>query len=128
MPRGRSGRIVPHELDQSGIERHQRDRPAVACKHLSGARARRVSPSKRLLSSSSSGDAAGDEIAQFAERQHAVGAALKRTALISAALISARRPAAFGQAAERIVVVHHGLAVGADLQIAFDAVAGGDRR
>ena len=53
--------------------------------------------------------------------------ALNRAAWIAAALISASLPA-FGQPAERVVVMHHGLAVGADLQIAFDAVAAGDRR
>ncbi len=35
---------------------------------------------------------------------------------------------AVGQAAEHIVVVHHGLAVGADLHVDFDAIAGRDRR
>src|SRR6478736_3518646 len=51
--------------------------------------------------------------------------ALKATRLSSAAVVASA--AAFGQPAERIVVVHHGLAVGADLQIAFDAVARRDR-
>ena len=54
--------------------------------------------------------------------------ALKRTASISAAVMAASRAAALGQAAERIVVMHHGLAVGADLQVGFDAVAAGDGR
>ena len=35
---------------------------------------------------------------------------------------------AFGQPAEHVVVMHHGLAVGADLDVDFDAVIGGDRR
>ena len=36
--------------------------------------------------------------------------------------------AAFGQTAERVIVVHHGFAVGTDLQIGLDAIAGRDRR
>ena len=103
-------------------------RAGIARQARSAARlASRRSPSKRLLSSSSSGDAPGDEIAQLAERQDAVAVLpLNGTALMSAALMSARRAAAIGQAAERIVVMHHGLAVGADLQVGLDAVAAGN--
>ncbi len=50
--------------------------------------------------------------------------ALKRTALSASALTSASRPLPLRSAAQRIVVMHHGLAVGAQLQIAFDAVIG----
>ena len=54
--------------------------------------------------------------------------ALKRTASISRRGHGGEMPAALGQAAERIVVVHESLAVGADLQVGFDAVAAGDGR
>ena len=54
--------------------------------------------------------------------------ALKATRLSAAAVIASSKPGAVGQAAERIVVMHHGLAVGADLQVALDAVAAVDAR
>ena len=50
------------------------------------------------------------------------------TRLSSAALKLIEPAFAFGQAAEHIVVMHHGLAVGADLHIDLDAIIGGDRR
>ena len=50
------------------------------------------------------------------------------TRLSAAALMPIEPAVAFGQAAERIVMIHHGLAVGGDLYIDLDAVVGSDRR
>src|SRR5262249_25002704 len=72
-------------------------------------------------------DPAGYEIAQFAERDHAVRARLEREALERRRCHGVEPALSIGQPAERIVVIHHGLAVGAELQVAFDAVAGSDR-
>jgi len=62
----------------------------------------------------------GDEIAQFAERHHALGAVAKRHALERVGTEAIEPAFAFGQPAEHIVVMHHGLAVGGELNIAFD--------
>ncbi len=50
------------------------------------------------------------------------------TRLSSAALRLIEPARALGQPAEHVVVVHHGLAVGADLDVNLDAIAGGDGR
>ena len=61
-------------------------------------------------------DAPGDEVAQFAKRHHALVAAAERHALERGGGETVEPAFAFGQAAEHVVVVHHGFAVGADLQ------------
>jgi hypothetical protein len=38
-----------------------------------------------------------------------------------------QRPAAFGEAAERVVMMHHGLAIGGELQVDFDVEISIDR-
>src|SRR5262249_7298743 len=67
------------------------------------------------------------EVAQFAKRDHAIAGRLEGNALELAGGRRVEPSVAFGEAAKRIVVVHHGLAVRADLQIAFDAVMPRDR-
>ena len=53
--------------------------------------------------------------------------ALKEARLSSAAGLIDAVPA-FGHPTQHIVVMHHGLAIRPPLQVALDAVAGGDRR
>ena len=55
-----------------------------------------------------------------------IGAALETHFLDFGCAHVGKPAAALGQPAERIVMMHHGLAVGADLQVAFDAVAAGN--
>ena len=52
----------------------------------------------------------------------------KATRLSAAALNLVEPIFAVGQAAELGVMVHHGFAVGTDLQVDLDAIAGGHRR
>ena len=74
------------------------------------------------------GGASADQIAEFAERHHALGAAAEGNALELGGGQAIEPAGALGEAAEHVVVMHHGLAVGADLQIDLDAVAAVDRR
>ena len=90
--------------------------------------ASRVSPSKRLLSSSSKRDPSGNEIAQFLKRKDAPGAAFEANRLDLSGAHLSEKPAAVRQAAECIVVVHHGFVVRADLEIGLNSVTGGDCR
>ncbi len=55
---------------------------------------------------------------------------LEANAIAAHTVVDQAVEAAFarGEAAEHVVMVHHGFAVGADLQIDLDAVAGRDRR
>ena len=69
----------------------------------------------------------GDQIAQFAERHHVLATAAERHALEHGSAETVQRAFAFGEAAERIVMVHHGFAVGTDLHIGLDGIAGFDR-
>ena len=54
--------------------------------------------------------------------------ALNGTCFRRAAVRSRERAVAVREAAERVVVMHHGLAVGADLQVDLDAVIAGNGR
>src|SRR5262249_1629000 len=71
-------------------------------------------------------DPCGDEIAEIAERHHAVGGRAERDALELGSAQRREGSAAVGEATERIVVMHHRLAVAADLQIDLDAVVARD--
>src|SRR5262245_46355446 len=121
----RRGGAQIHDL--RGIERHHRGRAAIARQHAGGAAHEPPIAVEPALQFDDQRSPAGHEVAQFAKRDHAVAGRLEGNAL---ELDGGRRvepSVAFGEAAERIVVVHHGLAVRADLQIAFDAVMPRDR-
>ena len=62
------------------------------------------------------------------KRHHALGASTKLNPLELRGGQLVQPATAFGQPAEHVVMVHHGLAVGADLEIDFDAIIGVERR
>ena len=70
--------------------------------------------------------AAAHDIAQFTERHDAVGAGLEADRLDLGCRHGVEPAAALGQPVERIIVMHHRLAVGGDLQIGLDAVTAGN--
>ncbi len=81
MPQTSLRRFAPQGCDLSGVERHRRHRPAIAGKHRGDARRQAAIAVEPALELDQHGDAAADEIAKFAERHHALGAAAKRHAL-----------------------------------------------
>ena len=126
-PRGSFGATLAHggdhRPDRTTSPRPGRDRPASTS---AVRRASRVSPSNRLLISTSSGT-------RPATRSHSSPSVSMRSAVAkySMPLQLGGRPlveaaVAAREAAEDEVVMHHGFAVGADLHVAFDAVAGID--
>src|SRR5262249_20152327 len=68
------------------------------------------------------------KIAKFAERDHVFAAAAEGDALERRCSHLVEPAGALGHAPKRGVMMHHGLAVGADLQIDFDAVVARERR
>ena len=98
--------------------------PASTC---AARRGRRTSPSNRLFSSITSVARPATSAQSSPSVSIRSAVALNATRLSSDAGIASSRPVAVGEAAERVVVMHHRLAVGADLQIAFDRVVAGDR-
>src|ERR1700722_17527349 len=87
---------------------------------------RRLSPSNRLLSSTSM-------VTLPATRSHSSPSVIMCSLLLRNGVARAGGQAvepafALGEAAEHVVVMHHRFAVGADLDIDFDAVIGGNRR
>ena len=114
MPRVSAGRDLAQRRDLGRIERHRGDRPAIAGQHVDGAGDQPAVAVEAALELDHERHAAGHQIAQFAERDHAVGGGLERHPLeVGGASCASSRRAAVGEAAERIVMVHHGLAVGA---------------
>ena len=71
--------------------------------------------------------AAGDQRAEVAERHHPLGRILELDRLEFGRGLAEQRAGALGEAAERIVMMHHRLAVGGELDVAFDAEIAGDR-
>ncbi len=119
---------LPERFDHRRIERHRRDRAGIAGKHIGDAPHQQPVAVEMALELQQQGRTAGHEIAQFAQRQDAVGRRLEADRLDRGGVHIGKPAAAVGQAAERIVVMHHGLAIGAELQIGLDAVIAGDGR
>ena len=64
--------------------------------------------------------AAIDQLAEIAKRHHPLGGILELDRPEFGRALLEQRPAAFGKAAERVVMMHHRLAVGGELDVAFD--------
>src|SRR6266478_2771162 len=71
--------------------------------------------------------AALDHCTEIAERHHPLGGILELDRLELACGHAKQRPAAFGETAERAVMMHHRLAICGELQIAFDTEIAIDR-
>jgi hypothetical protein len=70
---------------------------------------------------------AGYQIEQFTQCENTISRCLEPDALDLRGVQFGKAPRALGQSTECIIVMHHGLAVGADLQVCFDAVAASNR-
>src|SRR6185312_459672 len=71
--------------------------------------------------------AAGHEGAEIRQRHHALGGVLEVDGLQFCRGLCRQCPAALGEAAELVVMMHHRLAVGSELDIAFDGEIPRDR-
>src|ERR1700730_10160704 len=71
--------------------------------------------------------AAFDQRTEIAERHHPLRRILEPDRLQLGCGHAEQRAASFGEAAKRVVMVHHGFAVGAELDVAFDAEIACDR-
>ena len=127
MPRGRRGAFCRSSLSCSGSNDIGATGPRYPASTAATRAGRRSSPSNRLFSSSSM-------VARPPTRSQSSPSVIMRSALPRngnalelGGAQAIEPPFALGEAAEHIVVMHHGLAIGADLQIDLDAVAGGDR-
>ena len=113
--------------DLLGIEGHQRRRPAIAGQDRGGTADEPVVAVEPALQLDNERGATSHQVAQFRERHHAIGRGLEADALEVGEGPLVEPTGAFGQPAERIVVMHHGLAIGGDPEIAFDPVSPCDR-
>ena len=121
-----AGRDRADRLDHGGIERHHRHRSGIIRQHAGGALRQPPVAVEVTLEFEHQSGAAAHQIAQFAQGEDAIGARLEADFFDVGRVHIGKPGAALGQAAERIVMMHHGLAIGADLQIGFHAVAAGD--
>ena len=80
------------------------------------------------MSSISRGVAPRDQIDEFAEREHAIRGGTERNPPQRGGGPIPQGAGPVGQTAKCIVVMHHGFAIGADLEIGFDAVIFRDGR
>ncbi len=68
MPQGKLRRFVPQSRDLSRVERHRRRMPAIAGKHRGDACRQPFVTVETAFELDQHGDAAIDEIAEFAKR------------------------------------------------------------
>ena len=124
------GRQAPHRCDDVGIEGHEGK--GADSSPATTATARRTSaslPSQRLLISITSGTRPCDLIQKFAQGLDAVAARLEGHGLeVVRRMLGDERPFGLRQPVERLVMEDDGLAVGGELQVAFDRVVLLDRR
>ena len=126
MPRGRSDASWRTNSIKAGSNDISATGPCVACEHINGASGQSRIAIKTAFELKQQGDPSGNEIAQFLKRKDAPGAAFEANRLDLSGAHLSEKPAAFRQAAECIVVVHHGFAVRTDLEIGLNSVTGGD--
>ena len=107
-------------------KRHRRHRATIICKNCGHAGRQADIAVEPALEFNEHGDAPADEIAEFAKRHHPIVGAAKRNGFELRRCELVEPAFAFGEAAQYIVVMHHGLAIGRDLYVDFDAVVGGD--
>src|SRR6187401_1909459 len=122
------GRVsAADKFNQFGIKGHKCGRSAIRGKDIGCSRQQpRIAVEVTLEFQEQSGSA-GYQIEQFTECKNAVGGCLELNALELRHAQFGEAPRTLGQSTECIIVMHHGLAVGADLQICFDAVAASNR-
>ena len=119
-------RDIAQVCDLARLERHHRGVPAVAGQHIGGAGGKPPVARARAFQLDEHRRSAGHEVAQFTKRDHAVRGSLELDALELGGCHCIQSAGSFGEPAQRVVVVHHRLAIAADLQIAFDPIISGD--
>ena len=123
MPRVRRGALARNGHDLGGIERHHGHRSANS-RRGPRRRARRAAGRRRGRSSIRSPGSRGRPTRSHNSPTEIMRSArgLEGDAPEIGAGHCVEAAAAVGEPAERVVVMHHGLAVGGDLQVAFDGV------
>ncbi len=119
---------MPQPGNLARIERHRRRRAAITGKYRADTCGKSAVPVKAAFELDQHGDAAVDEIAQLAEGQHALVAAAERHALELGGAQPIEPALTLSEPAEHVVVMDHGLAVGAGLDVDLYAVICGDGR
>src|SRR5579872_5570483 len=119
--------LLPQPCELARIERHWRDRSGIGTEHSRDTGRQAAIAVEAAFQLHQHGDAAADEVAQVAQGHHVLGAATKRNALEFRGSVGVEPATAFGQAAEDVVMVYHGLAVARKLDIDFDAIVGVER-
>src|SRR5215467_8035344 len=106
---------MPRGLDQIRIERYHRDWPRITFEHFYRTLNQARIAVKVAFQFQEQRGASADEIAQFAQREDASASGLEANGLDLNRAHLCESTAALGNSAERIVVMHHGLTIGADL-------------
>src|ERR1700730_10693342 len=109
------------------VERHAYDRAGIGAENLRHSCHQFAVTVEMALHFDHERHAALDQCTEIAERHHPLGGILELDRLELACGHAEQRAAAFGETAERVVMMHHRLAVGGELQIAFDAEISIDR-
>src|SRR5262249_4222924 len=112
------------ELDQGRIERHERDGSPIARKHVDGAFGQSSVAIKMAFELEQQCYPSSNKIAQFCQCKDAPGAGFETNRFDLSSAHLSETPAGVSQATEHIIVVYHGFAVCADLQIGLDSVVG----
>ena len=120
--------LLPQQRELRRIERHRSRRAAIAGEHGRDPERQALIAVEPALHFQEQRHAPGNEVAKLAERHHALRAAAKSDVLERRYGHLVEPVGAFGQPAELGVMVDHGLAIGADLQVGLDAVIGYQRR
>jgi hypothetical protein len=119
---------LPQPRKLHRIERHRRDRPAVSGEHFSDAKGEAAVAVKTALQFEKHRHTPAKEVAKLAERHHTLVAATECDAPERRGAYLIKPIFALSKAPELGVVMHHGFAVGANLQIDLDAATGGQGR
>src|SRR5499427_8561648 len=119
---------APQGDDKRGVKRHNGDRPMIARKHGGGSRRKPKVAVEPALEFDDERRAPGHEVEQVSEGHHPVGGRTERHAFESRGGHIAERACAISQTAKRIVMINHGLVIGADLQVGLNAIVACYRR
>src|SRR4249919_834071 len=111
------------KFDQFRIKGHKCGGSAIGGKDISYPRQEPAITGEVTLELQKQSGSTGYQIEQFTEYKNAIGRRLELDTLDLRRAQFGKAPRTLGQSTECIIVMHHGLAVGADLQICFDAVA-----
>src|SRR3984885_3913101 len=124
---GKPGRQFAQCQHLVRVERHADDGSAIGGEHLRHPRHQFAVAVEMALHFDHQRDPACDQRAEAGERHHPLGGILEPYGLEFGCGHAEQGAAAFGEAPQRIVMMHHGFAIGGELDVAFDATIGVDR-